>query len=263
MRLAKLIAQRGVVSRRKAEALIAAGEVTVNGAVAAVTTPVDPESDVVAVKGVALPGEQTKRYYLLNKPRGYITGRVDTRGRPGVLELAVGLPVRVEPVGRLDYDTEGVLLLTNDGQLAHDLTHPSRLVPKTYLAVVEGTPGRTILRCLREGITLDDGPTAPAKVRLIGSEGGKSLVEITVTEGRNRLVRRMMRQVGHPVQELRRERFATVSLEGLPKGQVRELLPEEVRELRAVAEKRKSRAPGGKKTGAKQSPAPVSDSRAG
>jgi pseudouridine synthase len=158
-----------------------------------------------------------------------------------VLDLVKGLPVRVEPVGRLDYDTEGALLLTNDGQLAHDLTHPSREVPKTYLAVVEGVPNRADLKAIREGVPLDDGPTAPAKALVIGTERGNSLLEVTVIEGRNRLIRRMMKQLGHAVLELRRERFGSISIDGLAKGQLRELTNDEVRELRSLAVRRPKR----------------------
>ncbi|MEO6198247.1 MAG: pseudouridine synthase [Dehalococcoidia bacterium] len=241
IRLAKLLAQRGIASRRKAEEMIASGQVSVNGVVVTGVTLVDPAVDIVEVRGERIPAEPPKRYYLLNKPRGYITGRGDPRGRKGVLDLVKGLPVRVEPVGRLDYDTEGALLLTNDGQLAHDLTHPSREVPKTYLAVVEGVPNRADLKAIREGIPLDDGLTAPAQALVIGTERGNSLLEVTVIEGRNRLIRRMMKQLGHAVLELRRERFGSISIDGLAKGQLRPLTDEEVRELRALAMRKPKR----------------------
>jgi pseudouridine synthase len=240
MRLAKLIAQRGVASRRAAEELIAAGVVTVNGEVAKVTTPVDPETDVVHVRGQRLPAEPKKKYYVLNKPRGYITTRSDPQGRPSVLALIEHLPVRVEPVGRLDFDTEGVLLLTNDGELAHALTHPSREVPKRYVATVEGVPDEAALQAIRTGVKLDDGWTAPAKARLLKATGD-ARVEITVHEGRNRLIRRMLKAVGYPVFALRRERFASISVEGMEPGVVRELTPAEVRDLHILAE-RKSQA---------------------
>ena len=241
IRLAKLLAQRGIASRRKAEEIIASGQVSVNGIVVTGVTLVDPAVDVIEVRGERIPAAPPKRYYLLNKPRGYITGRGDPRGRKGVLDLVKGLPVRVEPVGRLDYDTEGALLLTNDGQLAHDLTHPSREVPKTYLAVVEGVPNRADLKAIREGVPLDDGPTAPAQTLVIGTERGNSLLEITISEGRNRLSRRMMKQLGHAVLELRRERFGPISIDGLAKGQLRELTDEEVRGLQEMAGRRARR----------------------
>jgi pseudouridine synthase len=240
MRLAKLIAQRGVASRRAAEDLIREGLVTVNGEVALVTTPVDPENDRVEVRGQPLPNPPKKRYYVLNKPPGYITTRDDPRGRPSVLDLVKHLPVRVETVGRLDFDTEGVLLLTNDGDLAHALTHPSREVPKRYIATVEGVPNSGAIAQLESGVMLDDGMTAPAKVRVLKATGDARL-EITVHEGRNRLIKRMLQKVGHPVFHLHRERFASISAEGMEPGDVRELTESEVRDLRVLAE-RKSRS---------------------
>jgi 23S rRNA pseudouridine2605 synthase/16S rRNA pseudouridine516 synthase len=247
VRLAKVLAEHGIASRRKAEEMIRAGSVSVNGRTVRDVTLVDPETDTIAIDGKPLSVRPPRHYYLLNKPRGYITGRADVRGRKTVLDLAAGLPVRVEPVGRLDYDTEGALLLTNDGQLAHALTHPSKGVPKTYLAVVEGIPNGTVLKAVRSGIELDDGPTAPAKARFVGSERGNSILEITVTEGRNRLIRRMMRQLGHPVVELRRTRFGSISLEGLPLGELRPLAEEELAALRNLA----ARAPRPARPGAR------------
>jgi len=234
MRLAKLIAHRGVASRREAEELIREGLVTVNGETAVVTTPADPESDVVEVRGVRLPTAPVRGYYLLNKPRGYITSRRDPQGRPGVLELVKDLPVRVETVGRLDYDTEGALLLTNDGDLAHLLTHPSSEVPKMYVAKVQGVPPKDDLLAIERGIPLEDGMTAPAKARVLEVRGDQSWVEVTVHEGRNRLIRRVMAYLGHPVIELRREKFAGISLGRLSVGEARPLADEEVAALQAL-----------------------------
>ncbi len=242
MRLAKLIAQRGVASRRKAEEMIVAGEVTVNGEVAVVTTPVDPESDVVTIKGQGLPAEPAKAYYLLNKPRGYITGRVDTRDRQTVLDLVKHLTVRVEPVGRLDFDTEGALLFTNDGDLAFGLTHPSRGVEKVYVARVEGRPMAEDIVAIERGIPLPDGPTAPSKARIISRGERSSVIEITVKEGRNRMIRRMMAYLGHHVMDLRRQTFAGIGLGQLRLGRTRALTPEEVAGLRKLAEKPKPKA---------------------
>ncbi|HEY5640140.1 MAG TPA: pseudouridine synthase [Dehalococcoidia bacterium] len=242
MRLAKLIAQRGMASRRKAEEMIVAGEVTVNGELAVVTTPVDPASDVVEINGRRLPGEPAKVYYLLNKPRGYITGRRDTRGRETVLDLVKHLRVRVEPVGRLDFDTEGALLLTNDGEVAFGLTHPSRGVEKVYVARVEGRPMAEDIAAIERGIPLDDGVTKPSKARIISRGERSSVIEITVTEGRNRMIRRMMAYLGHHVMDLRRQRFAGVDLGQLRLGQIRELTEEEVAGVRKLAEKRKAKA---------------------
>lgn len=237
------MSQRGVASRRAAEELIATGEVTVNGQVAGIVTFVDPDSDVVKVRGVRLPGEQQKAYYVMYKPRGFITGRADPQGRRSVLELASNLPVRVEPVGRLDYDTEGVLLLTNDGHLAHALTHPSREVPKRYIARVDGVPDGDTVRRIETGVELDDGTTAPAKIHVGDRHKGGAWVEVIVTEGRNRLVRRMMLAVGYPVIELRREGFAGITLRGLRPGEIRPLTDDEVQRLRDLAERPKRKRP--------------------
>jgi 23S rRNA pseudouridine2605 synthase len=236
MRLAKFIAQRGVASRREAEELIRAGHVTVNGETAGVTTPVDIDSDVVELRGVRLPDEPVRAYYLLNKPRGYITSRRDPQGRKSVFDLLKKLPVRVEPVGRLDYDTEGALLLTNDGDLAHLLTHPSSEVPKVYVARVEGTPPPEDLLAIDRGIPLEDGVTAPASARLLDTRDRTSRVSITVHEGRNRLIRRMLAYLGHPVLDLRRESFAGIELSGLERGEVRPLGAAEVERLRALVQ---------------------------
>ncbi len=235
VRLAKLLAERGIASRRAAEEMIAAGRVTVNGAVAVVTTPVDPARDKVAVDGRPLPARPPHVYYLVYKPRGYITGRADPQGRRSVLDLAAGLPVRVEPVGRLDYDSEGALLLTNDGRLAHRLTHPSSGVPKRYVAAVEGVPDTADIRAIAKGVDLEDGRTAPARARLIAAGKTGARLEITVTEGRNRLVRRMLLAIGHPVRKLRRESFARISIRGMKRGEVRPLTADEVQRLRDVA----------------------------
>jgi 23S rRNA pseudouridine2605 synthase len=225
-----------VAARRKAEELIAEGAVTVNGAAVPVVTLVDPDHDVVEVRGKPLPAAPPHVYYLLNKPSGLITGRRDPQGRPSVLDLFADLPVRVEPVGRLDYDTEGALLLSNDGQLAHRLTHPSRRVPKRYVARVSGVPGSAALRSLRLGVQLDDGPTVPASARILGRDAkGNARIEVTVTEGRNRLVRRMLLKVGHPVLSLRRIEFGGIGIGSLKPGERRALTAPEVRRLHKLA----------------------------
>ncbi|HHO52470.1 MAG TPA: rRNA pseudouridine synthase [Deltaproteobacteria bacterium] len=235
VRLAKLLARRGVASRRGAERRIAAGEVTVNGQVADGSTPVDPEVDHVRIDGRPLPPEPPLVYYLLYKPRGVITGRGDPEGRPSVFDDLQGVAHRVEPVGRLDFDTEGALLLTNDGDLAHALTHPTRGIPKRYLAKVYRTPDARDLAAIERGISLEDGRTAPARARVLETtDRHNAWLEITVTEGRNRLIRRMMGALGHPVSKLRRESFATISIRGMERGQVRPLTGEEIRRLRDV-----------------------------
>lgn len=236
-RLAKVLAARGLASRREAEAMIEAGRVTVNGEV--VTHPghpVDPSGDHVRLDGKKLPAEPRLVYVLLYKPRGYIVSRDDPKGRKSAQSLIEGLPERVEAVGRLDFNTEGALLLTNDGELAHKLAHPSSGVPKRYLAKVYRCPSERTLQRIETGVVLEDGKTGPCKARVVKStDTGNTWIEITVTEGRNRLVRRLFAAVGHPVAKLRRESFATLSIRGLQPGQSRELTKEEVARLHDLA----------------------------
>ena len=260
MRLTRLLAMRGIASRREAEKVVAEGRVTVNGAVASGVVLVDPEADAIRVDGRALPAEPAKLYYLLYKPKGVMVTREDPKGRPSVFSLLGDLGDKVEAVGRLDFDTEGALLLTNDGALAHALTHPRHGVPKRYLAKVYRTPDEKDLAAIRTGVFLDDGRTAPALVRVKGrTDTENAWLEITVTEGRNRLVRRMLGALGHPVSKLRRESFATISIRGMERGQLRPLTGEEVRRLQDMAAGiRPDRA--GKKRGqgfAKPKPKPV------
>lgn len=267
VRVAKLIASRGLASRREAETWIAEGRVTLNGEV--VTEPgtvVDPGRDAVKVDGKRLPDRPERVWYVLNKPRGCITGRDDPEGRKSVFDLLGDLGTRVEPVGRLDFDTEGALLLTNDGELAHQLTHPSHDVPKRYLAKVYRTPDQRDLDALEAGVFLEDGKTKPAKARVIeATDKENAWLEITVTEGKNRLVRRMLAQLGHPVSKLRRESFATISVRGLERGQYRRLTGEEIRRLEDVAAGRNpaKAGKGKKKAGfAKAKPKPARPGKA-
>lgn len=236
-RLARLMAHRGVASRREAEEMITEGRVRVNGQVVRETRLVNPLTDEIRVDGKALPPPPPHVYYLYYKPKGLLTTRDDPEGRATVFEVLDRLPFRVEPVGRLDFDTEGALLLTNDGDLAHKLTHPSGEVPKRYLVKVWKKPSDDKLEAIRRGrVYLEDGPTTPAKVRVVEeTESGNCWVEVTVTEGRNRLVRRMFQQLHHPVSKLRRESFATLSIRGMERGQIRPLTDEEVRRLRDIA----------------------------
>jgi len=237
LRLSKLIAQRGVASRREAEQMIREGRLTVNGeTVSHPGTVVDVEADHVRLDGNKLPERPHLVYYLLYKPRGYITTRNDPQGRKSVMELLANIPTRVEPVGRLDLDTEGVLLFTNDGDLANKLTHPSNQIPKRYIAKVWKSPSERTLARIQSGVFLDDGKTAPCKARIIDkTDGGNARVEITVTEGKNRLIRRLLDAVGHPVSKLRRESFATLTVRDMERGQVRKLNTEEVRRLHDIA----------------------------
>ena len=220
MRLAKFLAHAGVASRRSAETLIAAGRVSVAGEVVS-----DPARDVdedseVALDGRAIAGPEPRVLYALNKPPGVISSARDTHGRPTVVELVPAEGLRLYPVGRLDVDTSGLILLTNDGELANRLTHPRFQVPKTYRAKLRGGPvGAPALEALRAGVQLEDGPTAPAQVRRLGA----SEIELTIREGRNRQVRRMCQAVGHPVLELQRTRFGPLSLAGLALGEHRRL----------------------------------------
>ena len=225
MRLNAYLARAGVASRRGADELIKAGRVTVNGTPGQLNTFVEA-ADRVAVDGRDV-GKQRLAHLLLNKPAGVVTTASDPQGRPTVVELVPPDP-RVVPVGRLDLGTTGALLLTNDGPLAHRLAHPRYGVDKTYVAEVEGLPSEAALQRLREGIELDDGRTAPARVRRLGGGG----IELTIHEGRNRQVRRMLEAIGHPVTRLHRSGYAGLTLEGLEPGAWRELEPFEVERLR-------------------------------
>lgn len=233
-RLQKVIARAGLASRRKAEEWIENGRVRVNGQV--VTTlgvKVDPAHDVVEVDGVPLSLE-TPVYLMLHKPAGYVTTVRDPRGRPTVIDLVRGIRERVFPVGRLDYSTRGLLLLTNDGPLAHRLTHPSYGVVKVYRARLRGAVTDEAIQRLRQGVLLEDGVTAPARVRLLSREGNSSCIEIGIHEGRNRQVRRMAEAVGFPVAELIRVRFGPLVLGDLPEGKFRRLQENEVAALKKL-----------------------------
>lgn len=229
-RLQKVLARVGIGSRRASEELIGDGRVTVNGEVAVLGRRVDPETDRIEVDGVPLSVRPGLVYYLLNKPPGVVTTAADPQGRPTVVELVPAEP-RVFPVGRLDAATEGLLLLTNDGDLAHHLTHPRYGVEKEYLAQVRGTPAPAALRALREGVDLEDGRTAPAKVTLVPPDG----LRVVIHEGRNRQVRRMCEAVGHPVRRLVRVRIGSVADRSLPPGQWRPLRVAELRALERAA----------------------------
>ncbi len=232
MRLNAYLARAGVASRRRADELIAAGRVLVNGELGAFSSRVGSE-DLVEVDGrrVAL---QAVSYVLLHKPGGTVTTARDPQGRPTVVDL-VRQPTRVVPVGRLDADTTGVLVLTNDGQLAHRLAHPRYGVEKVYEVVVEGTPSEDALAALRAGVELDDGRTAPAEARVLEGGKGSSRLELTLHEGRKHQVKRMCAAVGHPVRRLHRSRYAGLELGELALGEWRELTADEVAALRRAA----------------------------
>ncbi len=238
MRLAKYLASAGVASRRAAEELVRAGRVTVAGA--RVTDPARDvgDADEVALDGNPVRGEQARVVYAVNKPAGVVSTARDPQGRPTVTSLVPGR-VRLYPVGRLDIDTTGLILLTNDGELAHRLTHPRFEVQKTYRAVVSGPPvHERALRALREGVELDDGPSAPAKVSRIAAD----TIELTIHEGRKRQIKRMCEQIGHPVKRLERIRFGPLELGGLKPGTFRRLTDGEVERLSAETGARRDEA---------------------
>lgn len=232
VRLNRLLAQAGVASRRAADRLIAEGRVTVDGAIALPGTQVAP-GQAVLVDGRPIAAEAVV-HLMLNKPPGYVTTARDPQGRPTVLDL-VDRTERVMPVGRLDRDTAGLLLLTNDGELAQLLAHPSHGVPKTYRAVVRGLPGPAALRRLERGVELPDGRTRPAAARVLRTRSGGAELELVLKEGRNRQVRRMCAAVGHPVIALERTGYGPLALGRLQLGGCRELTAREVALLRAAA----------------------------
>ena len=232
-RLQKVLARVGIGSRRVCEDLIDEGRVVVNGVVATLGDRVDPSVDLVEVDGAAVGIAPGLVHYLLNKPAGVVTTAADPQGRPTVVDLVPSEP-RVFPVGRLDLETEGLLLLTNDGELTHRLTHPSFGVHKEYLAHVRGRPSRGAVRTLREGVELDDGPTAPAEVSLVEPD----VLRIVIHEGRNRQVRRMCEAVGYPVLRLVRTRIGPLRDTRLAPGEWRPLLQDEVRALERAAQRR-------------------------
>jgi pseudouridine synthase len=249
-RLQKIIAQAGLCSRRQAEKLITAGQVKVNGVVVSTLgAKADPTSDRIEVSGKKLM-KDVRRYVLFHKPINCVSTRSDERDRPTILDHLKGIEERIVPVGRLDFDTEGLLLLTNDGELTNALTHPSGETPKTYQVKVNGNPSLEVLEALQIGVLLEDGPAKVSEVFMVNPgrqvSAHNTWLELTVTEGRYRLIRRMLEQVGHSVLRLRRVRFANLELTArLRPGQWRNLNGEEVRKLKAVAKaalKRRSRS---------------------
>lgn len=233
-RLQKLIAAAGLCSRRAAEELIREGRVTLNGAPAELGAKADLAVDQVLVDGQPIASQTAKISLMLNKPTGYLTTASDPEGRRTVLDLLPPRCPRLFPVGRLDYNTEGLLLLTNDGALAQHLAHPRHKVEKTYLARVRGTVTSEICHQLEQGIALEDGLTAPARVKSRRSSGGHGWLELSIREGRNRQVRRMCEAVGLSVSRLKRIRLGFLQLGDLPTGQTRTLSAEEVARLKSL-----------------------------
>lgn len=234
-RLQKFLARAGVASRRAAEELMRQGRVTVNGTVASrpgIT--IDPETDSVKVDGRRIVAPAASRsYFILNKPRGYVTTVSDPQDRPTVMDLVPKVRGRLFPVGRLDFQTEGLLLLTDDGELAGKLMHPSGKVPKIYRAKVKGSPRREVLDRIRQGMILEGRRTRPAKIRIVRKGENNAWVEVTVTEGRKHLIRKMLQGIGHPVLKLKRTGYGSLTLQGLAVGECRRLHPVEIDALRA------------------------------
>ena len=241
------MAAAGVASRRKCEELITAGRVTVNGQVASeLGVKADSEHDHIRVDGKLLHGPERKLYLVVNKPKGYVTTVSDPEGRPTVMHLLRNVGVRLYPVGRLDYASEGLLLLTNDGALAQKLTRAASHVPKTYLVKISGKPSAEAIQRLREGVMLSDRPggrpvkTAPARI-FVARDAENPWYEITLTEGRNRQIRRMFEQVGHRVEKIKRVRYGPLELD-VPPGAYRRLTPEEIDRLHGTNQRRRASA---------------------
>jgi pseudouridine synthase len=236
VRLQKIISAAGIASRRAAEKLISEGRVTVNGrTVTELGTKADPEIDEIRVDDRRVKGAQQHRYFLLNKPRGYVTTRSDPERRPTVLELLKGVREYVYPVGRLDFDSEGLLILTNDGDLAATLTHPRHEVERVYEAQVLGVPDAHDLDRLSRGVVIDGRRTSPARIELLTErrmQGDTSVIRVTIHEGRTRQVRKMCDAIGHPVRTLKRIRIGPIADGRLKLGAYRELTADEVRKLK-------------------------------
>ncbi|KRQ86633.1 Ribosomal large subunit pseudouridine synthase B [Caloramator mitchellensis] len=226
-RIQKYIARCGIASRRKAEELIFNGKVKVNGEIINDIVLINPDNDIVEVEGKIISPEESKIYIMLNKPVGYVTTAKDEKGRKTVLDL-INVRERVYPVGRLDYDTSGLLILTNDGDFAYKMTHPSKEIDKVYIALVEGIPTEEEIERFKKGLKIEDYITAPADFKLIEKRGKNAIVRITIHEGKNRQVRRMCEKIGHKVLELKRIQIGKIKLGNLKVGEWRFLKQEEI-----------------------------------
>lgn len=231
-RLQKILSEMGIASRRKAEEIILEGRITVNGRIAELGTKADPAKDHIKLDGKLLTRREPKTYIIFNKPRNVVTSLQDPEGRTTVKDFLRGVKYRVYPVGRLDYDSEGLLLLTNDGDFANAVLHPSKKISKTYLVKVKGIPEEGGLVKLRKGVKLIDGLTAPAKVKMIKTTENNSWLEITIHEGRKRQIRRMLESIGHPVLKLQRIRINGIDLGTLGPGGYRYLTTEEIEKIK-------------------------------
>ena len=228
-RLQKILARAGFASRRGAEQIMLEGRVTVNGeTVRELGTKADLATDDVRVDGVRVKAPKAPVYLVLNKPRGVVSTMSDPEGRRTLSDFVADRPERLFHVGRLDTDTDGLILLTNDGDFAQRVAHPSYELDKTYVAEVEGVVSRGTLKRLREGVTLEDGPVQVHACKVVSTQGERTIVELVIHEGRNRVVRRLLAEVGHPVRRLTRTAIGPVRLQGLRSGELRELTPEEL-----------------------------------
>ena len=235
VRLQKFLADAGIASRRKAEELILNGQVKVNGVVVTeLGTKIDDETDEVLFRDRKVEKEDKLVYIMLHKPEGYVTTAKDQFDRPTVMDLVKGVKERIVPVGRLDYDTSGLLLLTNDGGLTYKLTHPKHVVEKTYMAKLFGRPDQNAVNQLKWGVNIDGRRTAPAKLEIVEDMGKYCMVKIIITEGRNRQVRKMCEAVKHPVAMLKRTGTGKLELGNLPKGKYRYLTEKEIKYLQSL-----------------------------
>ena len=241
VRLQKYLAGCGVASRRKSEDIIRSGRVSVNGEVVReMGVQIDEENDVITLDGSVVKPEKKMVYVMLNKPAGFVTTASDEKGRQTVMDLVADIPVRIYPVGRLDYDTEGLLLMTNDGDLTYKITHPRNNVEKTYVAEVAGNMNMATITSLRNGVYIDGIKTSPAKVEVLGATQLGTKMEITIHEGRNRQVRRMFEAVGCKVKRLKRTKEAGLNLGHVPLGRWRKLTESEVNMLKKIGTGKKS-----------------------
>ena len=241
-RLQKILSETGVTSRRQAEEMIREGRITVNGRLARIGDKVDPSRSHIKLDGKLVASPAAKVYLMLHKPKHVVTTAEDPEGRAVVMDLVKSKLPRLFPVGRLDYDAEGILLLTNDGEMAFRLSHPSFQVPRTYWVKVKGKPTPEEVRKLSQGITLEDGATAPCRIAPRRKARENTWLEMTLREGRNRQVKRMWERMGHPVLKLRRVSFAGLSLGSLKAGEVRHLRPSEVEKLKKLTKERELRS---------------------
>ncbi|KXG76841.1 pseudouridine synthase [Thermotalea metallivorans] len=236
MRLQKYIAQSGIASRRKAEELIRSGKVKVNGVVIEnMGAVIDPSSDVITVDDKIVKIEEKKVYIMLHKPEGFVTTVSDEFNRPAVIDLVKDIKERIYPVGRLDYDTSGLLLMTNDGDLTYRLTHPKHEIPKTYIAKVRGHLAQSAQKKFRQGIDIGGYITAPASLEVLKLERDTSVVKVVIHEGKNRQIRRMFDHLGHPVVSLKRVAIGKLNIDQLPRGKWRCLSPKEVAYLKSLS----------------------------